>query len=498
MADPAVDVDRHPGVQRRRRDRRGRARAARGRRRGTRSSSSTTDRPTTPAARAAAAGATVVRHPYNKGNGAAVKTGIRRATGEYVLIVDGDGQHRPSDALRLVSQPRRVRPRRRRRDRGDAGDRGRGASATPRSTGWRAISPAAHIPDLTSGFRAARRDVPARVPAPAAERLLDADDDDAGVHQGGLQRARSSRSRRGSAIGHSKIRLARDGAKFFLIILRVITIFSPLRIFLPISARVVPLGVAYGVWNVVATQRTSRTASVLLIMFAVIVFLVGLVSEQISALRFEGRQLIAADRRGAAVDRRGRSPACVLRLAFGARLLDRQAADARRARVPGARRAASPQGRGFAYDADERDAGRPAQHVRPRARLSRCSCAADRGWTPTSRRPAAADVPASVKIVAGDRSARAAIWLIGPGAARAAGDARRRRRRLRSPRSIRRWCGCRPTRLSEAARTRSLALACARLARRRDRWLAGARATPAAAPDARARGRRRSPPASAR
>ena len=55
-------------------------------------------------ARAAAAGAVVVRHPYNKGNGAAVKTGIRRATGEFVLIIDGDGQHQPADARRLVSR----------------------------------------------------------------------------------------------------------------------------------------------------------------------------------------------------------------------------------------------------------------------------------------------------------------------------------------------------------------------------------------------------------
>src|SRR5881409_2408545 len=54
-------------------------------------------------ARAAAAGARVVRHPYNKGNGAAVKTGIRQATGTFVLIADADGQHRASDATRLVS-----------------------------------------------------------------------------------------------------------------------------------------------------------------------------------------------------------------------------------------------------------------------------------------------------------------------------------------------------------------------------------------------------------
>src|SRR5882724_5227828 len=54
-------------------------------------------------AQAAAAGARVIRHPYNKGNGAAVKTGIRHATGAFVLIMDADGQHPPADAARLVS-----------------------------------------------------------------------------------------------------------------------------------------------------------------------------------------------------------------------------------------------------------------------------------------------------------------------------------------------------------------------------------------------------------
>src|SRR3954463_14806939 len=54
--------------------------------------------------RAAAAGARVIRHPYNKGNGAAVKSGIRQAAGANILIADADGQHRPIDAARLVAQ----------------------------------------------------------------------------------------------------------------------------------------------------------------------------------------------------------------------------------------------------------------------------------------------------------------------------------------------------------------------------------------------------------
>src|SRR6476646_4374023 len=55
-------------------------------------------------ARAAAAGARVIRHPYNKGNGAAVKSGIRQSAGAFILIADADGQHRPADAARLVAQ----------------------------------------------------------------------------------------------------------------------------------------------------------------------------------------------------------------------------------------------------------------------------------------------------------------------------------------------------------------------------------------------------------
>ena len=72
--------------------------------------------------------------------------------------------------------------------------------------------------------------------------------------------------------------------------LRVMTIFSPLRVFLPIAAASFALGAGYGVWTIV-TQRHVTNSSVLLIVLAVIVFLVGLVSEQIAALRFDGRTI---------------------------------------------------------------------------------------------------------------------------------------------------------------------------------------------------------------
>jgi glycosyltransferase involved in cell wall biosynthesis len=238
-------------------------------------------------ARAGAAGAAVVRHPYNKGNGAAVKTGIRRASGEYVLIVDGDGQHRPEDARRLVSRL------------GEydlvVGARSRTTQATQtRRFGNGALNNLAsyltgrQIPDLTSGFRAARSAhlreflhlLPNGFSTPTTTTLA--------FIKAGYNVAFEPIEAR-QRVGNSKIRLARDGAKFLMIILKIVTIFSPLRIFVPLSAATFLLGAGYGVWNVALYSRIPNGA-VLLILFAVVVFLVGLVSEQISALRFEGRQ----------------------------------------------------------------------------------------------------------------------------------------------------------------------------------------------------------------
>jgi glycosyltransferase involved in cell wall biosynthesis len=238
-------------------------------------------------ARACAAGAIVVRHPYNKGNGAAVKSGIRRATGEHVLIVDGDGQHSPEDARRLVSRL------------GEydlvIGARSTSTQAThARRFGNTALNRLAgyltgrEIPDLTSGFRGARRDclreflhlLPNGFSTPTTTTLA--------FIKAGYNVAFEPIEAR-QRVGHSKIRFARDGVRFFMIILKIVTLFSPLRVFLPISVAAFVLGATYAAWTI-ATQSHVTNSSVLLIMLAVIVFLVGLVSEQISALRFESRQ----------------------------------------------------------------------------------------------------------------------------------------------------------------------------------------------------------------
>jgi glycosyltransferase involved in cell wall biosynthesis len=236
-------------------------------------------------AQAREAGATVIRHPYNKGNGASVKTGIRNAAGEYILIVDGDGQHTTADALRLVRLLGEY-------DLVVGARAAMGQASAARHLGNAALNGIAsyltgrEIPDLTSGLRGARTSalreflhlLPNGFSTPTTTTL-------SFLKAGYNVRFEPIDAR--ARTGQSKIHFVSDGASFFLILLKVITIFSPLRIFLPISAFAFTLGAAYGVWTAV-TQHHITNSSVLLIVLAVIIFLVGLVSEQISTLRSEG------------------------------------------------------------------------------------------------------------------------------------------------------------------------------------------------------------------
>ncbi len=237
--------------------------------------------------RARGAGACVVKHPYNKGNGAAVKSGIRQATGEFILVMDGDGQHQPADAKRIVSRLAEY-------------DLVVGARApATQASGTRRMGNALlnslatyltdrPIPDLTSGFRAARRAqlreflylLPNGFSTPTTTTM-------AFIKAGYSVLFEPIEARQ--RVGHSKIKLVKDGFRFFLILMKVVTIYSPLRIFLPISAVSFGIGLIYGLWTV-ASQHKIPNGAVLFLMFGVIVFLVGLVSEQISALRAEGRQ----------------------------------------------------------------------------------------------------------------------------------------------------------------------------------------------------------------
>ena len=231
------------------------------------------------AARAEAAGARVVRHPYNKGNGAAVKTGIREARGDVILLMDADGQHDPEDADRLV-------------ERVGVYDLVIGARAAKDQAWVRALGNAVFralaswltgrdIPDLTSGFRAAPR---ARLleilhllpngfsyPTTSCLALLKA---------GYNVTFEPIRAR--ARVGRSKIRALRDGVKFLLIILKIVTLYRPLKVFFPVSLAALLVGIGYGAWNVYHYGKIPMGAA-LAFQLAVVVFLFGLISEQIAS-----------------------------------------------------------------------------------------------------------------------------------------------------------------------------------------------------------------------
>lgn len=240
------------------------------------------------------AGARVVSHPYNMGNGAAVKTGIRNASGEVIVLMDGDGQHDPSDIPRLLG-----------RMEGYAmvvGSRGRGSQASwARSLGnaiyCRMASYVAgtRIPDLTSGFRAMRRKEARRFlsllpntfsyPSTLTLCFLRAG------YPVAFEEIRVG-ARKG---GSSKIRLLDDGMRFLLIIIKIATLYSPLRIFIPVSLLFFGTGILYYLYTYLAFHRLTNMA-VFLLSTSVIIFMMGIVSEQVSQLYFERSAGEAEDR----------------------------------------------------------------------------------------------------------------------------------------------------------------------------------------------------------
>jgi len=240
------------------------------------------------AVEAATAGATVLRHPYNKGNGAAVKTGLRQAHGRYVLLMDADGQHDPADIPHLLAplveydlvvgarDPHTQASWLRRL--GNSVFNGLATYVTGRP-----------IPDLTSGFRAARREplcefihlLPNGYSYPTTSTL-------AFLKAGySVTFVPVQSGRRGG--GKSGVRMLRDGARFVLIILRIATLFSPLKVFFPISVGLFLLSCLSAGYTIISEARLHiPNSAVLLFTMSVIVFLIGLVSEQIAMLRFEG------------------------------------------------------------------------------------------------------------------------------------------------------------------------------------------------------------------
>ncbi|MDD4358171.1 MAG: glycosyltransferase family 2 protein [Smithellaceae bacterium] len=237
------------------------------------------------ASRAVSAGARVVSHPYNIGNGAAIKTGIRQSKGKILVTMDGDGQHDPADIPKLLENigcyDMVVGART-----GDSESHLHRNFANGLYNLFASYICKRRIQDLTSGFRAIKASI-ARQFLPLLPNTFSYPTTiTMAILRSGFSLTyipiRTSRRK-----GKSKIKLFRDGSRFLLIILKIATLFSPMRVFLPVSAVVFLLGLGYGLFKVVFLDGRYGPTSAILITMSVLIFMVGLVSEQVAQLRYE-------------------------------------------------------------------------------------------------------------------------------------------------------------------------------------------------------------------
>lgn len=229
-----------------------------------------------------------LKHPYSMGNGAAIKSGARAANGEVLVLMDGDGQHDPDDIPRLLA----------RLDEGydmvvgarsfhsQAGlHRALGNISYNRLASWMTGH---RIEDLTSGFRAVR--------AAKFKRFLyllpNGFSYPTTITMAFFRSAYSvtyvpiEAARRE---GRSKIRLLKDGVRFFVIIMRIGTLFSPMRLFLPVSAVFFLIGLGYYTYTYLSWGRLT-IMSALLFIASMLTFLIGIVSEQVSSLHYKSNE----------------------------------------------------------------------------------------------------------------------------------------------------------------------------------------------------------------
>ena len=230
-------------------------------------------------------GARVISHPRSLGNGAAIKSGARAALGDVIVFMDADGQHRPADISRLLDELRCGNDM-------VVGARSFGSQAGAHRAvantfyNWLATWMVGQtVSDLTSGFRAVKTSLfrkylyllPNGFSYPTTITMS--------FFRAGFSVAYVP-IEAPPRIGKSHIRLFRDGIRFFLIIFKIGTLFSPLKLFIPISAAFFLTGLGYYLYTFLVFHRFTNMSAILFIT-AIQVFLMGLVSEQISALNYK-------------------------------------------------------------------------------------------------------------------------------------------------------------------------------------------------------------------
>lgn len=231
-------------------------------------------------------GARVINHPYSKGNGAAIKSGARAASGDVLVFIDGDGQHDPADIARLLERMEEgydLVVGAREGISSQAGLARWGANGLyNRLSSWMVGQ---DIKDLTSGLRAVNREkfleflylLPNGFSYPTTSTMAFFR---AGYSVAFVPIVVAKR------IGKSHIRIGRDGVRFFLIIFKIGTLYSPLKIFFPTSVLLAGLGLLNYAYSYFASGRFTNMSTMLLLT-AVTVFLIGLVSEQMTNLTYQ-------------------------------------------------------------------------------------------------------------------------------------------------------------------------------------------------------------------
>lgn len=234
---------------------------------------------------AEAAGAKVISHPYSKGNGAAIKTGARHATGDIIIFMDADGQHDPQDIPHLLEKIEQgydlvIGA----RQKGSQASVGRGV-ANALYNNLATYMTEQKVEDLTSGFRVVRAEkfreflylLPNGFSYPTTSTMA--------FFRAGYSVAYVP-IHAAKRIGKSHIQPLKDGVRFFLIIFKIATLFSPLKMFLPIAVVLFLMGTGWYAYTLYEFHRFTNM-SALLYTGSIMIFLMGLISEQITALMYK-------------------------------------------------------------------------------------------------------------------------------------------------------------------------------------------------------------------
>jgi len=229
----------------------------------------------------------VLRHPYNKGYGAALKTGLARAQGDLIIFFDADGQHRPEDIHRLL-------------DMASTYDLVIGARTAQSDQGWirrpgkfvlgliANLMVGRKIPDLNSGLRLVHKHVVNRFIHLLPQGFSFSTTSTIAAYHFGFNVGYVPVTTARRQGGKSSVRQVRHGSETILLILRLITLFEPLKVFLPISLFLLLASVVSGIVDGFYYAQGLADTTILLFLSFLIIFFLGLVTDQISALRKEG------------------------------------------------------------------------------------------------------------------------------------------------------------------------------------------------------------------